>query len=362
MRRKLPYRADLDGLRAFAIAGVMLFHLEKADAFSMPGGRIGVDVFFVLSGYLITTILITEMDRSGGIDLTAFYARRWLRLMPPFVLMLVVAWVIHSALPDPDTESYLLAAAAATTNTSNWVEIWRGIGILGHTWSLAIEQQYYLIWPIVLIVLSRRVRSRARIAAIIGWAVVVMWIARGIVFESDPRFAMFASITRADGVMIGSALGLLLDDPSPSVREFFERKEVLVSAALGIVAMAGFLHVNDLDALYLYGLIVVNVLTAFVVGGLTLTRSTIVHRVLEAPVVVGVGRISYGLYLFHIPIFYLVFDVKNWDDAGGIAFAVVGAFIAALFSSATVEAWARDLKTRLSRRAATVESPVSVPA
>ena len=159
----LSHIAALDGLRGLAILSVMFFHatLSRANAPRPSGGFLGVDVFFVLSGFLITALLLKEWDQKGSIALGSFYARRALRLLPAlFVLMAVILLVpgVFYLSQRPWWDA-MVAAAYAT----NWVRAFGGdIGFFGHTWSLTIEEQFYVIWPLLLVGLLRlRVRRRA---------------------------------------------------------------------------------------------------------------------------------------------------------------------------------------------------------
>ncbi|MEX2393059.1 MAG: acyltransferase [Actinomycetota bacterium] len=348
MALTLAYRSDLDGLRAFAVAGVLVYHSEIGQSVvSLPGGRIGVDVFFVLSGYLITTLLLGELDRAGRIDVLDFYARRALRLMPPFVLLLLIGWWVAAQLPGPDATPYVASAAGASAYVSNWVEVWRNIGVLGHTWSLGIEQQYYFVWPLVLGALVRTRRTLRRIGNLLVVVAVVIMIARPIAYEIAPRFAAFSTITRADGLLLGSALAMFLADPIPAVTRFLRRRIVHLVATTVVVVLVVTIGKDELNRLYLYGLVAVNVFAALIVGGLTVSRTGPVHSVLSWPPIVVIGRMSYAIYLFHVPVFYYVFKVKLWTGATAVAFALALTLALSWLSGTTIEAWARGIKDRV---------------
>jgi peptidoglycan/LPS O-acetylase OafA/YrhL len=343
----LAYRTDLDGLRAFAVAGVLVYHSEIGQsAVTLPGGRIGVDVFFVLSGYLITTLLLGEIDRAGRIDVLNFYARRALRLIPPFAALLLIGWWVAAQLPPPETP-YVASAAGASAYVSNWVEVWRNIGVLGHTWSLGIEQQYYFVWPLLLGALVRTKRTRQAIGNLLVIFALVVMIARPIAYEFDPRFAAFSTITRADGLLLGSALALFLADPVPAITRFLKRRIVHLVATVVVVILIVTIGRDELDRLYLYGLVAVNVFAALLVGGLTVSRTGPVHSVLSWPPIVVLGRMSYAIYLFHVPVFYYVFRVKEWEGATSILYALALTLALSWLSDTTIEAWSRQLKSRV---------------
>jgi peptidoglycan/LPS O-acetylase OafA/YrhL len=175
--RPFRYQPALDGVRGVAIVLVVLFHypwgVTDARAFfgnnPVHGGFLGVDAFFVLSGFLITTLLLQEHAKSGGVNLRRFYARRAFRLVPALVVLLVIAVFLHFLLPAgdvnrPETSGLL----GMLFYVANWVSIYRpkALGITADTWSLAIEEQFYLLWPIVLVLMLRRRLRTATIAVV----------------------------------------------------------------------------------------------------------------------------------------------------------------------------------------------------
>ena len=161
----VPYLPGLDGMRALAVVAVMVYHANSA---WLPGGFLGVEVFFVISGYLITLLLIGEHERSGTVSLRDFYLRRARRLLPA-LFTLLIGITVYTALWRRDALGQLRGdVVAAITYVSNWYQIWVGQGYtatgdfapLRHLWSLAVEEQFYLIWPVVMILLLRVGRRR----------------------------------------------------------------------------------------------------------------------------------------------------------------------------------------------------------
>ncbi len=160
------YVPGLDGVRAIAVAAVVGYHLGAP---WLPGGLLGVGVFFTLSGHLITTILITAWDRSGNLDLSHFWLRRARRLLPALLMVLIVVLVATPVLDNEVLPERGIEALAAVFYVSNWVTIasdvsyfqrFSGPGPLDHLWSLAVEEQFYLLWPLVLLVLFKTLRGR----------------------------------------------------------------------------------------------------------------------------------------------------------------------------------------------------------
>lgn len=161
---QLSYMPQLDGLRAIAIFLVVGYHLGVP---LMWGGFLGVDVFLVLSGFLITSILMRERNRTGRLDLPGFWLRRVIRLLPAVVVMAAVVVIYASEIRHPSDESYVFAALAAVTYTANLFIAFGGanFGALDQTWSLSLEEQFYLVWPLALIGLSR-ISNKAKIAVL----------------------------------------------------------------------------------------------------------------------------------------------------------------------------------------------------
>src|SRR4051794_18462666 len=172
----VPYLPGLDGMRALAVIAVMVYHANPA---WLPGGFLGVEVFFVISGYLITLLLIGEHERTGTLSLRGFYLRRARRLLPA-LLALLVGITVYTALLRRDALGALRGdVLAALAYVSNWYQIWVGQGYtasgdfagLRHLWSLAVEEQFYVVWPLVMVLLLRVGRRRL---PDVSWALVVV--------------------------------------------------------------------------------------------------------------------------------------------------------------------------------------------
>jgi peptidoglycan/LPS O-acetylase OafA/YrhL len=307
---------SLDGLRGLAVAGVLLFH---GGVGWLPGGFLGVDAFFVLSGYLITTLLVREWRGSGRIALGEFWARRARRLLPALVLVVVAVCLVGRVLLSPDELTLLRGDVLATAAyVANWRMIWRGADYfsqtatpswLQHTWSLGIEEQFYLLWPLVLVAVLRLRRGRgnpvnaALLVAVVG---VVASAGAGLVLtglHADTNRLYFGSDTRALAVLTGCALALAAARwPRPSARG---RVLLGLAATVGAVS-AGWLwtHADGTDGwLYPAGLLVDALAVAAVLAHAVLVPGSLTGRVLALPGLPALGRISYGVYLWHWPLF-----------------------------------------------------------
>jgi peptidoglycan/LPS O-acetylase OafA/YrhL len=301
---RLGYRPELDGLRGVAVLAVVVAHAWPA---LLPGGWVGVDLFFVLSGYLITRLMIEERDRTGRVDLRAFYRRRVLRLAPALVLLLAVLLAVGTATPGQ----------AATVYLTNWVLAFGGdAGALDHTWSLAVEEQFYLLWPVGFLLLRHRPKVIVGIVA----AVVVWRFALAAGGASDYRtYAGFD--TRADALLIGCLLA------------FLPISHRLRWAAVALLVVVGVAVPHDNPVMAFGGYTAVAVAAAVVIAAATGPWAW----ALSWRPLVRVGRVSYGLYLFHSPIMGWLIARHIYD---GPTLLIVGggtALVAALASYALIE-------------------------
>jgi len=294
------YLPALDGVRAFAVVAVVLFHFWP-DLF--PGGFVGVDVFFVMSGFLITGILQAEHRREGSVDLRAFWGRRIRRLVPA-VVVLVVVTAVATVLTGTGSWRQLADSLGALTWTTNIVEaalgesrIWlhNGRTTLDHLWSLAIEEQFYLVWPPVALLLLRRLRApRVRVAVvavlIVASAAAMGWIG-GV-------HAYFRTDTRAFELLAGAALALAGWTTMRPPR--WLTGALAVAGAAGLAVVVALVRPGD-AWMYPWGFLLITA------AGLALVAAAVhppvaLARLLGIPAIAHLGRVSYGVYLWHIPV------------------------------------------------------------
>jgi peptidoglycan/LPS O-acetylase OafA/YrhL len=309
------YMPGLDGLRALAVAAVVAYHLDVAAA---PGGLLGVGVFFVLSGYLITDQLASRFAATGRLDLGDFWRRRARRLLPALAVMLavVVAWAtLFSPGRLPALRGDVLAAALYASNwwlifhRVSYFAAWGPPSPLGHLWSLAVEEQFYLLWPFALALLLAHVRTPAWRAAfaLAGAAASALAMAHLYVPGQDPSRVYYGTDTRAFSLLTGAALALVW--PSGRLAARAGRHSPLPLDGLGVLGLAGVVALvlgTDQYEPFLYplGLVLLSVASALAVAALAHPSSRL-GRVLGWGPLRWLGIRSYGIYLWHYPVIAL---------------------------------------------------------
>ncbi len=345
---QLPYSPGLDGLRALAVVAVMVYHANHG---WLSGGFLGVEVFFVISGYLITLLLIAEHERRDRISLVQFWLRRARRLLPALFAMLIALTVfmtVFNRRPLGRTRGDFIGGLLYG---SNWYQIFVGQGYtdieavapLRHLWSLAVEEQFYLIWPIVMIFLLRRGRDRLpRIALRLFVIAVGIAIAVGVLFVPGDVQAECApgdmngyatilgrcisvndtlylsTFTRASGLLLGSAFAMVWR-PLALMRGPMRRKghllDVIAVIGLGLLGLMMWKMNLSTDGddfgskfdpwLFRGGFFLTALVTLLVIAAVV-HRQAFLGRLLGNPLFNWIGTRSYGLYLFHWPIYQII--------------------------------------------------------
>ena len=311
---QLPYRPGLDGLRALAVAGVVLYH---AGVSWMPGGFLGVDVFFVLSGYLITSLLLAERRRKGRVGFKAFWMRRARRLLPAVLLVVFVCLLAASTIARDDLARTRGDALASLLYLTNWHLIaashsyFNAFGrpsLLQHLWSLAVEEQFYLFWPLVLMgslkLLGRRYTVVLTVLLVLA-STALMW---GLYDPNqDPSRVYYGTDTRAATLLVGALLAFAW--PLGGFGDEVSRRAARVLDGVGCAALlavlALFVRTQDYDPwLYRGGFLLVALCTAVLIAVVVHPASS-VGRAMGSEPLRWIGIRSYGIYLWHWPVMML---------------------------------------------------------
>ncbi len=352
----LTYRPALDGLRAVAVLAVMIEHSgvrrPGSTELLVPGGFLGVDVFFVISGFLITSLLLIEREASGRIDLRRFWRRRARRLLPAVGVMVAVTCTV-AAVTDMAFDGATLRgdALAALAYVANWRFVltdqsyFAAFGLpspFRHLWSLSLEEQWYVFFPPAMVGLLAVVRRRTGLLlGVLAAAAVAStaWMAILYTPGRDPSRVYYGTDTRAQALLVGALLAVVMVRLPAFTRRFARLTPALGCAGLGALVVLFLTMSGERSALYQGGFAVVAVASVATVAAVALPGARgPVHAVLGLRPAVGVGRMSYGLYLWHWPIFvFMTPDRVGLTGAELAAARITVTFVVAAVSYVAVE-------------------------
>ena len=341
----VTYWPALDGVRAVSILLVLTVHLRliapHSKVFLPVGGFLGVDVFFVISGFLITSLLLAEHRRDGSISLKSFYYRRALRLFPALTTVLLFACLVAIAVGSFSALGLTNIRLASTVfYFSNWIRAYEGTDtwFLFHFWSLSVEEQFYLLWPALLLFLLRCRFSHRKILLILVAMIVASAILKPALFltGSSINRIYYGSDTRADSVLIGCAVAMLLSYglilPTPRSKRII--RSLAHASAIVLVAFV-WLAGDGFKPLYVGGLTLVSFCCAAIIIHLILSPESMVSGWLSSPGMQWIGKRSYGLYLWHWPMFEIARLFPT--EALAVFVGVSLTFFAALLSFRYIE-------------------------
>ncbi len=311
---RLAYMPGVDGLRALAVAAVVAYH---AGLSWLPGGFLGVDVFLVISGYLITSLLLVELQVTGKIDLPRFWFRRARRLLPAVLVMIALVLAVMALLHPDEVGALRGAVVASLFYVTNWYQIfakqsyfaqYARPSVFQHLWSLAVEEQFYLLWPPILAAgmlwFGKRRLIYGVLAGLAG-STILAWV----LFKpfTDPSRIYYGTDTRAAGLLVGVLLAFAW--PATRLAPTRHRRAAVLLDALGVAALAALfglmMWLGQFDRwLYQGGFLTVALVTGVLLA-VVAHPSSLLGRAFALPLFVWIGKRSYGIYLWHWPVLEL---------------------------------------------------------
>lgn len=336
-RARLRQIPGLDGLRGLAVAAVVIYHFF-GDA--LPGGYLGVDMFFVLSGFLITSLLLREYDTTGTVNLKDFWVRRLRRIMPTAIVVLVVCTAIVGVIGGDFAVNIRTQFLGSLFFVSNWTQIATSasyfadseVEVFAHYWSLAVEEQFYLLWPVALFALLAvwGARKRLHIALTSLLAAVASAIAMAVVYspDADPTRVYYGTDTHAFGLLIGAVLAMLLTtskaDPTRDSWPVLELTRArFVASLIGLVATAIyvvqlFVMADDGNFPYWGGLFITSLAGAGMIYAVVYEVAPL-RWIFEFPLMRYLGQRSFSIYLWHWPVIMIIRELTPEETLDGHA-------------------------------------------
>jgi len=313
--KRLPYMPGLDGLRALAVLAVFVYHFHNGGGW-LPGGFLGVDVFFVISGYLITSLLLSEFRKEGRVDLVRFWLRRARRLLPAVGVLIAVVMVLGAFFDFGQLSTLRGQALASMAYVTNWDLIFSHQSyfqefarpsLFRHLWSLAVEEQFYLLWPIVFAFFMTRFGHRRVVIGVIAGAIASSLLMAILFNPVNPNRVFYGTDTRATPLLVGVALAFFWHPEKLRARTGTLAPTILdAMGALGLsMVVITFLTVHDYEiSLYHGGFLLLSIWTAMLIAALAHPAAGI-GRVVGNPAARWLGVRSYSFYLWHWPVLEL---------------------------------------------------------
>jgi peptidoglycan/LPS O-acetylase OafA/YrhL len=370
-KRSIRHIPAIDGLRAVAVVAVLLYHLGFG---WIPGGFLGVDLFFVISGYVITRLLLDSIQRSGGLDLRGFYGARIRRLLPALIFMIVSTALFVGVWAPEAIKRFLTDIPFVLTGTMNWALVYRHqdyfetIGrppLLQHTWSLAVESQFYLVWPLILLLVLKQFGKKMipgaaiAIATISGGALLFLSMRIDDLNSQRVSHVYFGTDTHSIGLFLGAALAVSWVPQNLSTK-ISKRAQDFVDG-IGVIGLLGivscFLFINESDpTLYRIAFPLAGLFGCAIITSLVHPASRFAPLLSTKPIL-WVGERSYAIYLWH----WIIFQVTRPSvDLAGATWALYALRLLIVFAladislrwvelpvrSGAVETWFRGMKYR----------------
>lgn len=326
----IGYFAGIDGLRALAVGLVVMYHLGIS---SLQGGYIGVDIFFVISGFLITSLLLNEKSKTGTIALYKFWGRRAKRLLPALFAMLAITslavWIFSTSI---DTSSYRGDALSTVFYFANWHAIFSHFSYfaqfklpspLEHTWSLAIEEQFYLVWPLIILFTfwlgsfdQKRGIQFLKVFACIFSAGSISWLILNYHGAQSATSDYFSTFSRAFELLFGALIALYIRTPAAFGQVRHHILELIGTLSLVIVIFLAVVAGGPPAWMYYFGFVLCALSSTFILLNCIQVEPKFPFNIFSLPLLQYLGKISYGIYLWHWPIIVFA-NSNNLGIAGG---------------------------------------------
>jgi peptidoglycan/LPS O-acetylase OafA/YrhL len=349
---RLAYMPSLDGIRGVSILWVIGVH---ANLIGGSSAIIGVILFFVLSGFLITSLLLEEWNGYRDISLKNFYLRRALRLLPALLVMLTV-FILYSYLASPRKifVNHARQVLIVVLYFSNWVQTYEfvGWGWIGHTWSLSVEEQFYTLWPLLLLLMLRRLKLQSVLRLVVFGTLLSVLARFYLATATAARYERLYNglDTRAESLLLGAAVAVAL---ASGWLAFNNKGRKILSVAAGLCAIAllmGYkLNPWDEDDIHYVGWFAMSLGGAIIITHLVTAKGSYLHRMLENRILVYLGRISYGMYLWHYPVLRIC-EKHGWSRWTNALVAIPVTIFIAVISYYFIELPCLKLKQKFQRR------------
>lgn len=352
---RLGYRPVLDGVRGLSILLVLIHHIDTflpVGVSILSAGFLGVDIFFVLSGFLITSILVEEFETTGTVSFRRFYIRRALRLFPAVGAVLLFSVVVGYVIGFGWLGFTSLRVLSIVGYFTNWLTAFEtpDLWFLSHFWSLAIEEQFYLFWPITLIGLLR-LRMPRRGVLLTTTALILASVALMAALHSSGASLLrlyTGSDTRAHSLLVGCWFSLALHWGYLKAESVKRHQPLAWMSFIALLAAAFLLSISD-KVLYVGGSFIVAVFAAILILSLVISDKNLLSAIFSHPVMLWLGKRSYGLYIWHWPCFYLCTFLRPPLAIPG---AIISSVVAAAFSYRFIELPFLKMKARFSAKGA----------
>lgn len=336
----LQYLPQLDGVRAFAVVAVLLSHAQVPFT---SGGGVGVDIFFVLSGFLITSLLLEEFADSGTISLRRFYIRRARRLLPALIVVAAVSAVAFLVVRPYKTPDTMAGIGASLVYASSWLRAFHvsDLGWFGHSWSLSVEEHFYIFWPLAVLLLCRKRPDRVGIWIGGAFVIAVLYHLAFVLAGASPERLINSPDLRAEQLLAGCGLAALVRSGFGAGRDGAWRRAGLVLTTVSVLDLARVVAFPNAfgGAWYRNASTVIALESAIIIGYLVRHAGSRLSAALSHSIPVWIGRRSYGIYLWHLPLLGLL-SLRGQPESARVAgrvLAIALTFVAAWASFKWVE-------------------------